>query len=238
MNLPTPLSNAQEAAQNARGMARTVARYATNSDSRVMDCGLNKARACNNIFRYPSPYGWSDGVPFGSPVFSFISDGWPDFRQNAAQNPSPFKKHFPLSANAAMCPPEADSFRKGRKTWKDIRKNVRPNIQPNSQQPFFARALLWRLSLAARPQANRPLLVRALGSQQPPFLVAALPLVRLSAVPATSSTAKKTRTSVTNQNSPTAPWRPISQTKAVRAPVGTGGFFRVHCLRFARGPRT
>lgn len=213
MNLPNPSINAQEAAQTGRVSMVTVVQLRAVSDSQSMVSGRIRVRACNNIFRYPSPYGWSDGAPVRPPIFSIKTDSCLFFGRSTAENALHSEKSFLPTAIPAFLAPEADSYLKGRKTC------------ANSQRHFFARAPLLGWSRVARPQANRPSSARAQAWRLQPCWVAALPLVRLSAVRVTSSTAKNFLANVTNPNSSAAYSRSDAETKAIGAPAVPVAFF-------------
>ena len=203
MNLPSLSPNAQEAAQNGPANLDSVAPGRGTSDSQSMVSGHTRARACNSIFRYPSPYGWSDGVPVRSPIFSTKTDCCGFFGRSTAENTLRGEKTFLPAAIPAFLAPEADRYLKGRKTC------------ANSQRHFFARAPLSGWFRVAKQPANRPSLARVPVRPRPLFLAAACSPARLSAVRATSFIAKKILASVTNSNSSAATLRSDSETEAI-----------------------
>lgn len=213
MNLPSLSSNAQKAAQIGSVPVGAVAQGRATSDSRSMVRGHTRVRACNSIFRYPSPYGWSDGAPVRPPIFYMKTSGYDVFGRSAAENALNSEKAFRPVAIPAFVAPEADRYLKGRRTC------------ANSQRHFFARAPLWGWSRVARQLANKPLLAQVPARRQPLSLVAALSPAHLLAGLATSSTAKKTPASVTKPNSSAANLRSNSETKAISTPAVSVAFF-------------
>lgn len=203
--LPSLQQNAQKAAQIPVDAHTGIARPFGTLNSGSMVSGFTRARSCNCIFRYPSPYGWSNGVPFGSPIFCLRTEDCGKLRQAIAENPPSRGRTFRTDAKRAICAPEADSFWRVGKTC------------ANLQQHFFAAGRSWRWSLVGKPQASRPSSARASVRRRRPSLMATFLPARLSLALATSSTAKKTPASVTNQNFPAAPVQPETKSRAIGA---------------------
>ncbi|SHK00800.1 hypothetical protein SAMN05444000_1179 [Shimia gijangensis] len=211
--LPNLSSNAQKAAQMAGATPKGVATRSLSSDSRPMVCGHTRACTCNSIFRYPSPYGWSDSVPVGSPIFCFHSNVYGQTRQALAESGPSLQKSFSPEFKRAICAPEADNFWRGRKTC------------ANSRQHFFVQVPSRRWSPVAKPRANRRSSARVQARQLPLFLAAAFLPARLSGGQATSFTAKKTPANVTNPNFSAATLRSETHTRAIGATTAPVALF-------------
>lgn len=70
MILPIRAQNGQKAAQGQNLSTQAVEMTRNHANMDHVEHGLVRVRSCNSVFRYPSPFGWSCGVPAGSPVFS------------------------------------------------------------------------------------------------------------------------------------------------------------------------
>ncbi len=69
MILPMPQQNGRSVAQSGEGGDLALFSVACRGMLLVMGSRPDPRGSCNSVFRYPSPFGWSCGVPSGSPVF-------------------------------------------------------------------------------------------------------------------------------------------------------------------------
>ena len=223
MILPIQSRNAREAAHCAAMSTVAIAPRQMAANTRLMAPGQTRVRACNRIFRYPSPCGCSDCVPLGTPVFYAVSRVSAASRRCAAQNPCQRLFRFSRTAKQAICQPEANSGRKGKSPC------------ANTQLPCFAasRSLGWRP--AGTRSKSRRSSGRVPGLRQPPLWAAAGWPVPLSAARPTSSTARKTPASVTDPLSRAAFARPNRTHETIVPFAGVGGFFVSKTPRIASG---
>lgn len=68
--LPMPRHNGRPNAQSGVGAKLPLFSVACRGSVYLMGPCPDPRGSCNSVFRYPSPFGWSCGVPTGSPVFS------------------------------------------------------------------------------------------------------------------------------------------------------------------------
>lgn len=68
---PTLFANARENAEFGNGPTQQIAQVNTRTDSADMTTEHIHSDVCNSVFRYPSPSGRLDNVPFKSPAFLF-----------------------------------------------------------------------------------------------------------------------------------------------------------------------
>ena len=223
MILPTAYQNAREAAQAGVAASAAIARFDGAGNSQGMAFGHTRARACNSIFRYPSPCGCSESVPSGAPAFFPESRVLRRHRQIVAKSAGAREIHFSCGLKQAICNPEADKSRKGSPSWKIS----------NSQSCVGQ----WRW--ASRPVATRSVSRRssvpALARPRPLCWTATLLQAPLLAPRAMSSIANKTPASADTLISRGAPARPNRNHKAIVSRAGVGGFFVSKRPRIASG---
>ncbi len=68
--LPMPRHNGRRVAQSGAEAKMPLFSEACRGTVVLMEPRPDPRGSCNSVFRYPSPFGWSCGVPTGSPVFS------------------------------------------------------------------------------------------------------------------------------------------------------------------------
>ena len=223
MILPTAYQNAREAAQVGIADSAPIARRNGGRNSQNMAFGQTRVRACNSIFRYPSPCGCSESVPSGTPAFFLESRVTLRRRQKVAQTTLVRAFRFSCRQKTAICSKEADKSRKGGQTWK------------TSKSRFFAAQWCWGFQPVATRSRNKRSSVLAQVSLPQQCLTAACWPVRPLARPATSFTASKTPASADTLISRGAFGRSNRVHKAIVSRPGVGGFFVSKSLRIVAG---
>lgn len=222
---PIALGFAQEAAKHPVIANVVVARARSASNIRYMAVRQTRAPACNCVFRYPSPRGWSDCVPLGSPVFSPLYSAPESHRQSYADQIGTTSQGLSIARFAAHLGDSVNLSRRG-KTWANSHSQHLAGLRHSRLQPVVTRRQN-RLSSAQAPVRPQPL----------PWTGALLP-VPSSARAQTFSTANKTQKNATDLNASAALEQPDRETKTTGGFAAPVVFFVATARRPSGGPRT
>lgn len=206
---PIALGFAQEAAKLPVIANVVVARARSASNIRYMAVRQTRASACNCVFRYPSPRGWSNCVPLGSPAFSPLRYAPEPHRQSHADLAGTMSQGLSNARFAAHVGANANPSKRG-KTWANSHSQHLPGSQRYRSRPVVTQ----------RP--SRPSSAPVPAQPQPLFWTETLQPVPSSARAQMCSTASRTRQNANSLNSSAAFAQPDNETRTtggLAAPV-------------------